>query len=181
MARKYAKDYRIETRLNASGRQEMYAVYEGEYYWFSCPEAELKTLKIWYAVCSALSCVLLAVLLFSSGRYDRNFRYAVLPEVLSVLPLYFVLTSAAILCWAREPLVLKNRDKICKTLPGAALFQAILSVLCLAGQVLYPVFYGWDTPAILLIVCAVIFSAASWLMVARRGRLNMEVVPAPKK
>lgn len=178
MSRKYAKDYRVETRLNSAGRQELYAVYEGAYYWFSCPQAELKRLKLWYGVLSVLADVFLAILLFSSNRFHPNFRYLILPAALSVVPTYYVLSSAARLCLAREPVVRKHRDKICKTLPGAALVQSLLALLSVAAQLLQPLLHGWDASAIWLLVCAVCYAAASWLLVLRRGALKMEELPA---
>lgn len=179
MARKYAKDYRAVTRLNAAGRRETALVYEGAYYNLSCSAAERKGLRLRCLVLSVLADLCLAALLVFSNRFHPDFRFLVLPSALGVLPAGLVLNCVSALLFARAPYERRIRDKLCSTLPAASLALAILAGLSVAAQLAQPLLHGWSTASALLLVCALCYAAAAWGLFLQRGKLKAEEVPAP--
>ena len=178
MARKYAKDYRLETRLNVSGRQETVAVYEGAYYFFPCSAQELKAQKVRCAVFAVLADLFLAALLVFSDHFHPEHRFLVLPEALSVLPAGIVLNCVSAFCFANKPVERRVRDKLANTFPAAALALAILASLSVCAQLAQPLLHGWSAPSVWLLACAACFAAASWRLFLLRGRLKPQEVPA---
>ena len=178
MTRKYAKDYRVETRLNAAGRRETVAVYEGAYYFFSCSAQELKARKLRCAVLAVLADLFLAALLVFSNHFHPEHRFLVLPEAFAVLPAGIVLNCVSAFCFARKPVERRVRDKLGSTFPAAALALAILAALSVCAQLAQPLLHGWSAPSIWLLACAVCFAAASWGLFLLRGRLKPQEVSA---
>ena len=178
ISKKYTKDYRVEARLTKRGAVRDEAIYCGDYFTFTRPREDVRR-SFRYLTAAELGMTLLAILPMCVPCAYCKQMYIVLPLVLSLIPIYLLLTALNRVRTAGESVTREHRDKIANRFPTGALLQLILAGIVLAGSIVF-VFIGelltidWIFSAL-----AVLRAAASVLIFLRRREFAME--PAPEK
>ncbi len=173
ISKKYTKDYRVEARLTKHGRVRDEAVYCGEHFRFARPQEDVRR-SFRYLAAAELGMALLTIVPMCFPCAYCKQMYIVLPLVLSLIPVYLLLTALNRVRTAGETVIREHRDKIANRFPAGALLQLILQGLVLAAGVVF-VFIG-ELNAIdwVFTALAVLRAALSVLIFLHRRDFAME-------
>lgn len=173
MVRKYVKDYRLDNVLRPDGRLKTVAVYEGDWYEYAAPEAQLRRSKksaAGLAVCCLLS--LFCLLWFSPVM--GNAWYVILAPCLSAAPLAFLCASVFRILTVRTPMTRAGRDYGVGRLAPASLITAIFAGLGAAGCAARLLLAGAGFPQIAYTAACALYFAAALLLFLMRGAFRMQ-------
>lgn len=123
ISRKYVRDWRLTTRVDARGRLRSEAEYVGERYAFRTPLTRPLRLQV-LALCAAGWLCFLAALLPRS--LATRLLWVALPFAFCALPLGLATASALALARLREPLRHDQADRFSHRFPAAAFALALL-------------------------------------------------------
>lgn len=123
---KYVKDYRLDTKTDASGKVKDHMVYIGPYYEWAASEEEFKSIRI-----KILYSVLIGFLLYISSmlKYSDITRiwFVILPFVCTIFSLFMLGLVSFNLYTIKGKM---TREQKCKTLDRAKEFTALGAFLC---------------------------------------------------
>ena len=177
VSKKYVNDYKLDVEYNPlTKRQKTTAHYIGPRYGFSDPESVRGT-KILF---TALTLVIVAVhiLMLFLNAPCMHVWYVNGAPVFLMLPCLFLLAALWRLLTAKEGITREHKEKTEVRFPTALLFTMILSVLGLAGHLVYSIRVG-DVPADrkFYVFLAVILASSAVLFSARRRISFVETDP----
>ncbi|MCI6434740.1 MAG: hypothetical protein MR828_08280 [Clostridiales bacterium] len=131
MKQKYLEDYRIHTTVDAGGKIRDTAEYIGPLFCFVQPRRERLPGQITALVGACAEAALLLLPLLQRNRLSSVF-YAVLPHIVTLVPLWFSLRSILLALCQPEPLTREQADTVatgCQSCPGFALALSGAAVL----------------------------------------------------
>lgn len=174
-SKKYAKDYRLESRVQGKGRVKTEAHYCGSYYTYEAPErvARLgRRLPLLAAIATACT---LGTLLPSCG-YMRTL-YTTIPMLVLLPSLYMLWAAFLRIKILKLPATREQRDRITNNLSGGGVLLLVTSILASLCGVAYLIWggpQGWDYGCFVMelirIPCAV-------LLFRMRKDANMTELP----
>lgn len=155
---KYAKDYRMDTEKDESGRVKRRMVYVGPYYLWGIEGEQLKRLRNHSLLCLSAEWLLFLGSMCFYSAISRNW-YVILPYACLILVLLFESMAVFNLYVLKEPMNREKKDKTTERLKGASLCGLILSVAAAAGECVV-----WIRAVKLLQVTDYVFIAATILL-----------------
>ena len=160
--RRYKKEYRIVTDINPrTGRPKDIAVYTGDYWHFPggspTPRQRAGRHAVWLGIYW-----LLALCYLRTGRATGRCMYALIPQLLGLIPAAYGLMGLMALWRAPERMTITHRENGPGRLTGSALGCSLLSAVAAIGCVIYLTLNGlwsagWHEP----LLCA-IASGFAW-------------------
>jgi len=141
ISKKYLKDYRLEEKIDGSGRVKTKAVYIGGDYTVS-PDFQTGKKRL------LLSLSVLSGLIFTGALTPVSLAariiYVILPFVFSALPLSFMITTAFSLFRAKGIMRREQAERIAYRLPVCTLAVLILTGVSFSGHIITAV-VSWDS------------------------------------
>lgn len=177
ISKKYTKDYRVEARLTKHGRVRDEAVYCGEHFRFARPIEDVRRSFRYLAAAELVMALLTILPMCFPCNYCKQ-MYVVLPLVLSLIPVYLLLTALYRVRAAGETVIREHRDKIANRFPAGALVQLIMAGLVFAAGVVF-VFVG-ELRTIDWIFCALAGLRAVLAVAVFLRRRDFAMEPAEK-
>ena len=175
-AKRYLKDYRMESKLNSKGSLSARASYVGSYHRFSADAKSLARAKRSYLILTLASVILFVIQLWFTDLIDRDKRYLLLPMSFNALPAFGVVLGVIRLHLVDEQMTNLQRDRICNRLPMFSFLFFFLAALSLVSTVAELLMNGLAVSRFFYAVDAMVLLLLSFRIFTLRKILKTEMV-----
>lgn len=174
---KYSEDYRLRDDV-VNGRPRQTAEYIGEYYRFQIPGVRRRSVAarlLAFCIVGIVACILPV----SITNHLSAVIYAVIPHLLTAIPLWLLIASLMRIRFGKEPMIHEHADKAAKYFAIGAPSAVLTAGLAALGDVVWVVSHFGDNTSggdLIFVICDIIMLLAGIYCLLNRSISEVAII-----